>query len=193
MRRTALTLALVMGLSGLVGAGVARAEPASAPDAVDLAWTTLPGAGGVADVATTRAEPPAPPWGACGRSTDPQKLVRLFVKNRTVDFVLRCGGPLHSSNPAWGYRHILKRHKTDFERLAAGTYQNWRDVADKGMAANTSDPDRTTNAGGGKTCYSRVIYLVNRRTNQVVRTAIIRMIVGNDNNIITSYPGAHCR
>lgn len=144
-------------------------------------------------MAARQAEPPAPPWGACGNSTDPQKLVRLFVKNRTIDFVLRCGGPLHSSNPTWGYRHILQRHRTDFERLAAGTYQNWRDVADKGMAANTSDPDRTTNAGGGKTCYSRVIYLVNRRTNQVVRTAIIRMIVGNDNNIITSYPGTHCR
>lgn len=61
------------------------------------------------------------------------------------------------------------------------------------MAANTSGPDATKSAGNGKTCYSRQIFLVNRNTNQAARTAIILMTVGSDNNIITSYPGTHCK
>lgn len=62
------------------------------------------------------------------------------------------------------------------------------------MRSNTSDPDVTKyNATTRKTCFSRLIYLVNTRTNQVVRTAVVRMIVSSKNNIITSYPGAHCK
>lgn len=169
---------------GTVAAVPAQAAPSSADRP---AWSASP------SQATSRAQvQAAPPWGACGRSTDPQKLVRLFTKNRVVDFALRCGGPKHSSSPTWGYRHILWRHKGDFERMAAGTYQNWRDIADLAMSHNTSDPDRYSHRGG-KSCYSRVLYLRNIRTNQVVRKQIFKMIVSGSNNIITSYPtGTHC-
>ncbi len=69
-----------------------------------------------------------------------------------------------------------------------------RDVADLAMRSNTRDPDVTRyNATTRKTCFSRLIYLVNTRTNQVVRKAVVRMIVSSRNNIITSYPGAHCK
>ncbi|HLV75579.1 MAG TPA: hypothetical protein VKY91_22580 [Vulgatibacteraceae bacterium] len=177
----------VLAAALLSPAGTAAAD--AGPSTVDrLAWTTGP------DRALTSAQVrAAPPWGACGRSTDPQKLVRLFTKNRVVDYALRCGGPKYSSTPTWGYRHILWRHRADFERMAAGTYQNWRDVADLAMSHNTSDPDRSSH-GGGKSCYSRLLYLKNLRTGQVVRKQIFKMIVSNrDNNIITSYPaGTHC-
>lgn len=87
---------------------------------------------------------------------------------------------------------ILWRHRADFERMAAGTYQNWRDVADLAMSYNTSDPDRFS-YGGGKSCYSRLLYLRNIRTGQIVRQQIFKMIVSSQNNIITSYPtGTHC-
>ena len=167
-------------------AGTAPAQAASSPDD-RLAWAASPAS------AVSRAQvEAAPPWGACGRNTDTQKMVRLFTKNRVVDFALRCGGPKHSSSPTWGYRHILWRHRGDFERMAAGTYQNWRDIADLAMSHNTSDPDRSRHSGG-KSCYSRVLYLRNIRNNQVVRTQIFKMIVSGSNNIITSYPaGTHC-
>ncbi|MFV2177886.1 hypothetical protein ACFHW2_29165 [Actinomadura sp. LOL_016] len=185
MRAKILCVSFTAAIVGTVGVAPAQAAP-STDDR--LAWAASPAA------AVSRAQvQAAPPWGACGRSTDPQKMVRLFTKNRVVDFALRCGGPKHSSSPTWGYRHILWRHRGDFERMAAGTYQNWRDIADLAMSHNTSDPDRW-NRSGGKSCYSRVLYLRNIRTNQVVRKQIFKMIVGSSSkNIITSYPaGTHC-
>jgi hypothetical protein len=61
----------------------------------------------LAGAPAAQAQPPsvrsaAPPWGACGTSTDPNKVVRLFVADRTRDCVLRCGGPKYSSSPTWG-------------------------------------------------------------------------------------------
>ncbi len=107
--------------------------------------------------------------------------------------------PLLLLSPLWnrgvhGYRHILIRHRADFERLAAGTYQNWRDIADLAMDSITRDPDAAKLAGGNQSCLSRVIFLRNLRTNQVVRQQIIRMYVRNgDNNIATVYPaGTQC-
>ncbi len=93
-----------------------------------------------------------------------------------------------------GYRHILIGHRDDFERLAAGTYQNWRDVVDLAIDAISRDPDEAKPAGDGKGCLSRVIFLRNLRTNQVVRQQIIRMIVRHsDNAIISVFPhGKQC-
>ncbi|RSN51610.1 hypothetical protein DMH08_30305 [Actinomadura sp. WAC 06369] len=184
MRAKLFCASVVAAIVGTAGAAPAQAAPSSGDR---LAWAASP-----ASEAGRVQVQAAPPWGACGRNTDPQKLVRLFTKNRVVDFALRCGGPKHSSSPTWGYRHILWRHRGDFERMAAGTYQNWRDIADLAMSHNTSDPDRSKHSGG-KSCYSRVLYLRNIRTNQVVRQQIFKMVVGSNNNIITSYPsGSHC-
>ncbi|MEV5827741.1 hypothetical protein AB0L25_19435 [Spirillospora sp. NPDC052242] len=184
MRAELLCASFVAAIVGTAGAAPAQAAPSSGDRP---AWSASPAS------AVSRVQvPAAPPWGACGRNTDPQKLVRLFTKNRVVDFALRCGGPKYSSSPTWGYRHILWRHRGDFERMAAGTYQNWRDIADLAMSSNTSDPDRSRHSGG-KSCYSRLLYLRNIRTNQVVRKQIFKMVVGSNNNIITSYPaGTHC-
>jgi hypothetical protein len=60
------------------------------------------------------------------------------------------------------------------------------------MASNASDPDRIRSAGSGKTCRSRLIYLKNVRTNETVRTAVIRMITNQAGDNITSYPSTHC-
>ena len=135
----------------------------------------------------------AAPWGACGLSTDPAKLVREFPVKPGVSFVLRCGGPKYSPTPGDGYRHILWRHRGDFERIASGTYQNWRDVADLSLASIASDPDIAAPSRGSM-CYSRVIFLLNLRTNQVVRQQIVKMIVAPETgNVITAYPAdRHC-
>ncbi len=130
----------------------------------------------------------ATPWGACGTSTPESKEVTKYIASPRIYYYLRCG------TEAYGYRHILIRHRADFERLAAGTYQNWRDIADLAMDSITRDPDSAKPAGGNQSCLSRVIFLRNIRTNQVVRQQIIRMYVRNwDNNIATVYPaGTQC-
>lgn len=110
-------------------------------------------------------------------STAESKEVRKFYVNPRTYHRLLCGGPIRSSDPRYGYRHILKYHKTDFESLAVGTGQNWRDVADLVMDTIASDPDFAKPANGGQGCYSRVMYLYNTRNGQLVRTKIFRMYV----------------
>ena len=46
----------------------------------------------------------------------------------------------------------------------------------------------------GTTCYSRVVFLVDLRTNQVARQQIVKMIVVSaTGDIVTAYPtGRHC-
>ncbi|MFC5995056.1 hypothetical protein ACFQE5_12620 [Pseudonocardia hispaniensis] len=123
------------------------------------------------------------PWGACGNSTPESKEVAHYSASPRINYHLRCG------NVKYGYRHIVANHRADFENRAAGTYQNWRDVADLAMDAISRDPDKAVPRGGGKACLSRVIFLRNVRTNQVVRQRIVRMIVAVDhNNIITAFP-----
>jgi hypothetical protein len=160
---------------------------------VGRAWLVALSAAAIslAGVVTFPAEASAaaPPWGACGISTDDNKLVRQFPVNQRLNFYLRCG------NEAKGYRHILLRHRTDFEAMAFGTNENWRDVADLAMASIASDPDQAIPVGDGKGCYSRVLFLRNNRTNQVVRQQIFRMIVIiGTGEIISVYPhGQQCR
>jgi hypothetical protein len=131
----------------------------------------------------------AAPWGACGIGTDESKVVAQYLVNVRTSFTLRCGGPRYAAEPAWGYRHVLWRHRGDFERLAAGTSENWRDLADLVMESISRDPDAAQDAGDGKGCYSRLIYLRNLRTNQVVGTQIFRMyVVIKTGDIITVHP-----
>ncbi|GAA4904191.1 hypothetical protein EV188_102392 [Actinomycetospora succinea] len=134
----------------------------------------------------------APPWGACGRSTPEDKIVRQFPAGIT----LRCGGPIGSSDPRHGYRHILARHRTDFENMAfgTGTFQNWRDVADLSIETIANDPDVTVPVGGNQLCMSRVIFLNDRRTGQLVRQQIVRMFINaTTRDVNTLHPHQrHC-
>ncbi len=131
------------------------------------------------------ADPSPNVWGACGLNTSPTKIVDQYSRKGGGVFYLRCG----DANS--GYKHILARHRTDFENLAWGTNRNWRDIADMAMTYNASDPDKTVlNVGGGKQCRSRLLFLKNTRTNQVVRQVNFKMItVQSSGNIVTVYPG----
>jgi hypothetical protein len=60
------------------------------------------------------------PWGACGLGTDEDKLVTQYAVNAHTNVYLRCSGPRWDPNPTSGYRHILAKHRGDFERLASG-------------------------------------------------------------------------
>jgi hypothetical protein len=127
-------------------------------------------------------------WGACGTMTAEDKAVRVFPSPQGP-LTLRCGGPRWSDSPAWGYRHLLSRHVSDFGGSAAGTFQNWRDIADLAMETVAADPDALVPARGDQTCRSRVLFLVNVQTNQVARQQIFVMYTQNSsNNIVTVFP-----
>lgn len=120
------------------GRSTPRRRPAWVDCIISVAALLLTGVG--------TAHASAPPWGACGIDTAESKLVREF--NPRTYYTLRCGGPMYSDNPRYGYRHILRYHKTDFERMALGTGQNWRDVADLAMDTISRDPDSAKPADG---------------------------------------------
>jgi len=83
----------------------------------------------------------------------------------------------------------VNRHRTDFERLAVGTGMNWRDLADLVIETVARDPDAAKPDEDEKACYSRVLFLRNNRTNQIVRQQIFRMIIIIESgDIISAFP-----
>lgn len=142
--------------------------------------------------AAARQARAAATWGACGVTTSTSKIIRTYDGVAGIRNVyLKCGGPKYTSSPTWGYRHILKNHRSDFENIAAGTAQNWRDVADVGMGGALRDPDVRGAESDGKRCFSRKIYLYNLQTGELVRTKIVRVIFRtSDAAIITAYPSS---
>ena len=186
--------AIAVGLGLLMWTGVSTANAATS-DPVDsqpqFVWTADPSPLGVADAvkrsagssAAAAAVAAAPKtWAGCGVTADPNKVVRTFPLAK----VLRCG------NSNYGYWHIFAQHKSQFEQKAAGTYQNWRDIADIGMYASISNSTTTKyRASNDTTCYSRKIYLVNLQNNQTVGSTIVRTVTGNrSNNVITAFPSS---
>ncbi|MFC8526317.1 hypothetical protein [Nocardia sp. NPDC057227] len=120
-------------------------------------------------------------WGACGRSSAEDKVVATYGRGR-----LLCG------NDKWGFRHVQQNHGKEWEQLAAIENRNWRDIADMAIAKSLNDPQRTVDQGGGATCYSGQVYLVNHVTGAIVQTIHPSVIVLTDGRIITAFPGGGC-
>jgi hypothetical protein len=128
---------------------------------------------------------PSQPWSACPANRSEDALVRTGRMN----YYLRCG------NAQKGVRHIVARHRADFQRMVFNTGTTWVDVADFAMEAIARDPDVAIPGDpdnprdGGKACLSRVLYLRNAQTGQVDRIQIFRMIVVvATGEVITAYP-----
>jgi hypothetical protein len=164
----------------------AAAEKPGTEDALNFVWTADPSVvrrGMTAAEATAAAVAPAPAtWAGCGVYADPLKIVRTFPRSK----VLRCG------NTNYGYWHIYARHRSQGEAKAAGTYQNWRDIADIGMYAALSNSTVTKiRYSNDTTCFSKRIYLVDVRTGRTVGRTITRIVAGNrSNNVVTSFPSS---
>ncbi|WP_147376253.1 hypothetical protein [Micromonospora radicis] len=141
-------------------------------------------------------------WAACGILTDNHKLVRAFSRKaaRTTSGPpgslpagtsnLKCG------SEKWGYRHIVKNHLSQWENDARIEGSNWRDLADFAIAVALSDPDRVTYRQSNDTyCFSREIYLVDKRTGRIVAYRYPNVsIAAVSKNIITAFPAsAQCR
>lgn len=194
-RATTVILAIAVVLS--TGTHAAAAADSASEDTVSsMVWTTDPSviepgmsaadasAAALEAAGVSMASVPAAPatWGGCGVTTDPLKIVRTFPLSK----LLRCG------NANYGYWHIYERHRANWESKAAGTYQNWRDVADIGMHAALSNSAKTTyRAANDTNCYSKRIYLVNVQTGQTVADTITRVVAGTrSNNVVTAFPSS---
>ncbi|GAA4022575.1 hypothetical protein GCM10022247_53530 [Allokutzneria multivorans] len=138
-----------------------------------LSWVAAPG----------QAPAQPPPWAPCGIGDSASKIVHLYP----LGAALRCG----TENA--GYRHILKRHMKDFEVMAFGTAQNWRDIAHLAIHHTMQTPEKNT-SNGGKTCRSRNIILVNLQSNKEVGRKVVRVVTSDtkNNDVITAYPAGHC-
>lgn len=103
------------------------------------------------------------------------------------EWKLLCG------NKDYGYRHIQAGHMSEWEGLAAIEGRNWRDIADMAIAKAHDAPDWHDPQGAGKYCHTGQIYLVNRATGAIVKTAQPTVIVNESGIVITAFPGGACR
>jgi hypothetical protein len=187
---------LKFSMLGLAGISVTLAlalspTPADARLANPGAGSDGPGIGGAAFTPKV--------WAACGRTSADDKIVRTYDRFRASaggHFLKGGKSNLLCGTSKFGYRHILADHRKEWEKVALPTMTNWRDVADFAIATVLIDPDKVTYDPDDQTfCYSRLIYLVNKRTGQTIGTKIPRVGVSERNKrVLTAFPSnSQCR
>lgn len=200
------TLIVAVALMG-TGMGGAVASEGLTHSSGNSNWATEPGspqyswvAESAEDVQVDRlAATPSEVWGACGIFDGSLKVIRAF-KGRSQAHIdgksITYGGSnLTCGNESWGYRHILKRHLSEWQSRAAVAQENWRDTADYGIHWALRDPDKITYRASNDTfCYSRKILLIDNRTKETVGSYYPKVSVARaSHRIITAYPsGAQC-
>lgn len=78
------------------------------------------------------AAPNAPTevWAACGASSPPDKVLRVFPRTTFASGPFGNTSVLLCGTDGFGYRHVAARHRQDWQYIAAYTGGNWRDLAD---------------------------------------------------------------
>lgn len=102
---------------------------------------------------------------------------------------LTCG------NADYGYRHIRDRHEAQWrDRLAqAGDMSSrWDDFMFWTALQALLSPDRITDQGSGKLCYTTSVILVNADMIPVVEFDPTIVISSNNRHVITAFPGGGC-
>ncbi len=125
----------------------------------------------------------APVLGACGLSSSERKVVYRYWNN--------AGRTLYCGNDNYGFRHIRRNHRAQFQTLAALGGLQWWDLMHWAIYYNYKDPDYVRHQAGGKTCRSRSLYLGTRSGKPYSK--VFRVISGA-NGVITAYPSSrHCQ
>jgi hypothetical protein len=182
------------GLAGfLVGMLLAPPHARSwASQEVDQSWLAARSA---AKDATTPSESRLLDiWAACGYFDTEGKQVRIFNRYRgdAGDGIYYITGGtsalLCGVKERYGYRHILGRHRIQWEADARLAETDWRSHADWTIEAVLRDPDKVSYHSFNDTyCYSREIYF--HRNNVVVAVRKPRIIIAAaDKKITTAYP-----
>lgn len=182
-------LALTVAVTGLAGSAQAAAN-----DTGDTySWSLSPAPGGDGKAGNAGTVSAAQIWAACGLRDKNTKIVRTFTRVKASaggNYIPGGTSNLACGSAAWGYRHIVKNHLSQWQSDAAIARENWRDLADFSIAAALSDPDAVSYRQSNDTfCYSRLIYLVDNRTGKVIDTRKpITVVARVTKNIITAYP-----
>lgn len=133
-----------------------------------------------------------PPWRSCGTNAPANREIRRWLAN---------GGALHNKvvkltcgDTNYGFRHISRNHRNDWNRLALIEYATWMDIADMAMTKSLWQPDIVqSRPANNTTCYSGQIYLVNGATGAVAATNEPTVIISNNyRHMVTAYPGRKC-
>lgn len=124
---------------------------------------------------------PAPAWGACGVFTSDNKVVATY----SGGVRLTCG------SEKFGYRHIKRDHRSQFETLAAPTALNWRDLAHWAIESNMKDPDRRVQQNANTACRVRVLYL-KKNGGASVGYNFTLIFNSDTKDVITVFPGSNC-
>ncbi len=173
----------VAAVATIVTAGPAHARAEESPDSS----TTVALTAGISERKI---------WAACGISDDRFKLVRNFPRaqgNAGTNVLPAGSSDLHCGSENWGYRHILKNHRTQWEHDAIIVGRNWRDQADWAIEWVLRDPGVVTYRASNDTfCYSREVYLA--KDDKVVATRRPHVVIARESkNIITAFPAnSHC-
>lgn len=144
----------------------------------------LPPSGG----ATSPVMSPKATWYACGLFDKKNKKVRTF--QRAAGNGLAAGkSALLCGSEGWGYRHILKDHREDWEVLAAITGSNWRTFADWAINQAMRYPSSVTYRSGNDTYLYKTQVQIRDNRGKVRSTKYIKVAIARKTkNIITAFP-----
>ncbi len=175
---------LLVGI--VVVAGVGFASLRGAFDAAANGATPRPGSSHSRSSHPDSQPLPARAWVTCEGSAGADTVVQQLPG----PVYLKCG------NERFGWRHIVVRHETDWQAVAAPTGRDWREVADAAIEAVLRAPQATVPRESNDTnCYSRVVELVDGRSGTTVGSTVVRVVAGvTSRTLVTAFPATSgCR
>ncbi|MDF9875990.1 hypothetical protein M2316_001316 [Cellulosimicrobium cellulans] len=175
------------------------------PEAEDYTLTVPRGDGLTVDTFDPTAIPLLPPrgeggtsptlpspqatWAACEVFDSNTKLVRTFQRVARAGFsygntYLRCG------SPNWGLRHVVDRHRTQWEMLAMmGGSSSWRTFADWAINEALRYPAHVWYESRNDTYVDKTEIQIRDRSGRVRDVKYSNVVVARvSKNIITTYP-----
>ncbi|WP_431864626.1 hypothetical protein [Microbacterium paraoxydans] len=152
------------------------------------------GGGGITTFGFIPPKSPAPTnWRGCGLFDKNEQYVKSYDRKRLRNSfsgsvaTLRCG-----TARDYGFRHVQARHQGEWTNVGGRVGVQWRDMADWSIAWMLYDPDRVV-ASGPNFCYSRTVFVYNKKTGQKVYQTNVRLFLGKTGQrIITANPGRQC-
>jgi len=160
------------------GLSVQRFNPNSIP-------LLPPGGGGTEPTVPS----PQATWAACGLFDKNTKLVRTFTRVgggglSAGKSYLRCG------SQAWGLRHVVDRHRSQWEMLAMlGGSSSWRTFADWAINQAMRYPAHVTYVSKNDTYVYKTQIQIRDRSDRVRAVKYVYVVVARvSKNIITTYP-----
>ncbi|MEJ2862832.1 hypothetical protein [Actinomycetospora flava] len=130
-------------------------------------------------------------WAACGASSQPEKVVRVFPRPVFVPGPDGQASALLCGTEGFGYRHVSSRHGQDWQNIALYTGENWRDLTDFAIEQTLRVPQTgypRHNIKNDTWAFKAPLEI--RDGQGQVRAVYYPLVVvaGGDGKIVTAYP-----